>query len=66
MKNHKTSQLRPRTYNVLQLAIEDGVKCGWHRAHKHTENPNEEDIYQAIESAVMDSICEWFIFDDEE
>lgn len=58
--------MRPKTYQVLALAVEEGVKLGWQRAHKHVDNPDEHAVTQEIESAVLGSICEWFTFDDEE
>lgn len=65
-KKQATSQMRPRTYRILELAVEDGVKYGWHRAHKHSENPSELDIASEIQNAVLNAISEWFVFDDEE
>lgn len=67
MKNkNAVSQMRPKTYQVLELAVEDGVKSGWHRAHKHVNNPSENDIQIAIQESVLGSIYEWFHFDGEE
>ena len=65
-KKKQKSQMRPRTYRVLELAVEDGVKYGWQHAHKYVENPNETDITFEIQKAVLNSLCEWFILDDEE
>ncbi len=48
------------------MAIEDGVKQGWHRAHKHVENPSEESIKEKIEDAIMSAIHEYFTFDEED
>jgi len=60
------SQMRPKTYKVLDMAVEDGVRFGWCRAHKHTDKPSEVDIQNEIQRAVMNSICEWFNIDNEE
>lgn len=63
-KKQKVKQ-RPlvvNTYKVLRMAVEQGVSYGWNRAHKYTDKPNEEDIKNAIEEAVMGDICEWFDF----
>jgi hypothetical protein len=65
-KKTKKSQLRPKTYRVLELAIEEGISLGWNRAHKHEENPHEETIKDVIRANVMLTIGEWFTFDDEE
>jgi hypothetical protein len=37
---------------------------GWNRAHKHTDQPEDHDIREQIERAVMNEICEWFDFED--
>lgn len=51
---------------ILEMAIEDGVKQGWYRAHKHVEKPTEESIKEHIEDQVMSSIYEYFTFDEED
>lgn len=58
--------MRPKTFRILELAVEDGVQHGWQRAHKHTDSPDEKDIVEAIQKAVLSGICEWFTFDDED
>ena len=60
----RTSQLRPNTWRVLELAVEEGVALGYNRAHKHLDNPTEEDIKRHIEEAVLGTISEWFHVDD--
>jgi hypothetical protein len=55
--------LKPKTYPILVDAVENGVKYGYHRAHKHN-NPDQEQITDAVISAVLHEICEWFEIDD--
>jgi hypothetical protein len=63
--NHwRTSLLKPKTYLLLTRCIEDGVHLGVNRAYKHTDKPTQEQLYEAIESAVINEICEWFHIDD--
>jgi hypothetical protein len=50
---------------ILEQAIEEGVRRGYSRAHKHIENPSEGAIIEHIEEAVMSSIYEYFTFDPE-
>ena len=57
--------MRPKTYRVLELAVEDGVKYGYQRAYKYVDNPTEEAIVKEVQAAVLSAICEWFLFDDE-
>lgn len=52
--------LRPKTWEVLRMAVEEGVALGYNRAHKHQDNPDEHAIKAAIEETVLGCICEWF------
>jgi len=56
--------MKPKTYPILVDAVENGVKYGYHRAHKHNDDPDQDQITDAIISAVINEICEWFEFDD--
>jgi hypothetical protein len=55
--------LKPDTYKLLMHCIEVGVEIGWRRAHKHNDEPDEDAIKIAIETAIQNEICEWFEFD---
>ena len=55
--------MKAKEYQVLDMAVESGVRGGWHRAHKHTDKPTPEAIQEAIVQAVLNDICEWFEFD---
>ena len=57
--------MKAKTLVILEMAINVGVKRGWHKAHKHIENPNEGTIRDNIEECVMSEIYEYFSFDDE-
>jgi archaeosine-15-forming tRNA-guanine transglycosylase len=58
--------MKPKFRVILEQAIEEGVRRGYHLAHKHVENPTEGAIIERIEDAVMSAIYEYFTFDDEE
>lgn len=58
--------MKVKTYPVLSRAVEEGVAYGWTRAHKHTDNPSEDSVKDAIADAVMSSIGEFFTFDEDE
>jgi hypothetical protein len=58
--------MKPKTRVILELAIEEGVRRGYSRAHKHVENPTEGAIIEHVEEAVMSSIYEYFTFDEED
>lgn len=51
---------------ILEMAIEEGVRRGYSRAHKHNKEPTEEVICETIEECVMSQIYEYFTFDDED
>ena len=53
------------TYKVLEDCVEEGVRYGYHRAYKYSDNPTEEDMVSNIEREVMNQICEYFSFDTE-
>ena len=65
---HQTNPMgmRPKFRIILEQAIEEGIKRGYHRAHKHNENPTETSICENIEDAVMGSLYEYFDFDDDD
>ena len=58
--------MTPKFRKVLEIAIEQGVSYGYSRAHKHVENPTESVIIDNITEQVMNSIDDWFDFEDKE
>jgi hypothetical protein len=52
----------PKTYELLDRCIADGVRYGLNRAYKHTDAPTQEQMEAEIENAVMNEICAWFEF----
>jgi hypothetical protein len=56
--------MKPKFRKVLEIAIEQGVRYGYKRAHKHVENPSESSIIMNIEEQVMSSIYEYFDFEE--
>ena len=58
--------MTPDAYKVLTMAVENGVALGVMRAHKHSAKPTDEAIIAAVERAVIDEICEWFKFNEED
>jgi len=58
------SDLRVRAYAVMERAVEDGVRAGFSRAHKHTDSPSPEALVDEIANQVMNAICEWFVFEE--
>jgi hypothetical protein len=56
--------MKPKTYQLLQQCIEDGIARGWMRAHKHHDKPSEDVVKEEIYNCILGSIREWFDFDD--
>jgi len=56
--------LKPKTYRILSEAVENGVRYGYHRSYKHTEDPDPEQVKETIITCVMNEIFEWFDIDD--
>lgn len=54
--------MKPKFELLLRYCVENGVVNGYRRAHKHTDNPEEEYLCMAIEESVMAEIYEWFDF----
>lgn len=57
--------VRLNTYKIISDAIENGIKYGYRRAHKHIENPSEDTIIEQIHLAVMNDLCDIINFDDD-
>jgi len=58
--------MKVKTLVILEQAIEEGVRRGYSRAHKHVDNPTEGAILDSIEDCVMSQIYEYFTFDEED
>ena len=56
--------MKAREYEVLNMAVEQGVAYGLRRVRKYNENPTDAQIEAAIEAAVLNAIGEWFTFDE--
>ena len=56
--------MKPKFRNVLELAIEEGVRLGYNRAHKHIESPQPDSIVEHITENIMLCLDEWFDFED--
>jgi hypothetical protein len=61
--------VKARAYQVLEMAVENGINAGWRHAYKHrpTAPPEEEaeEVRGRIFNDVMSEICEWFTFEAE-
>ena len=58
MKAARKVALKFDAHEILSRAVEEGVRLGYRRAHKHTDEPSEETIVSHVELAVMESLSE--------
>jgi hypothetical protein len=58
--------MKPKLYVILEQAVEEGVTRGYHKSHKHVENPTSEALIENITDYVMSSIHEYFTFDEDD
>ena len=52
----------PRLYTLVERTVESGVRYGYHRAYKHTSDPDAEAVIEQIIQAVMAQFDEDFVF----
>ena len=57
--------MRPKFRVQLEMAIDEGVRTGFYRSHKHVENPSPEAIIESIQEHVMSKFYEYFDFEEE-
>lgn len=58
-------RLKVSPYDLIRDAVEAGVACGYRRAHKHVDKPEEDQIIESIQREIMNSLCEIIEFDSE-
>ena len=56
--------MTPNHYKLLLRCVEEGLKLGYNRAHKHNDTPSDQMLFDAQEQAIMNEIHEWFDFED--
>ena len=56
--------MKPKFHKILEMAVEQGVSYGYRRAHKHIENPTEGAIIDSVVEQVMNSLDEYFTFEE--
>lgn len=52
--------MKPKTNEVLEMCILDGINAGWNRAYKYKTSPSNDEFKQSIEKAIWEQIYEWF------
>lgn len=59
------THVRINAYKVIDDAIDRAIRYGYHRAHKHQDNPSEDRMIEEVHRAVMNELCEILKFGDE-
>lgn len=47
------------------MALDEGIRVGYRRAHKHTDQPDESWIIETIQNEIMNCIDLYFNFEEE-
>jgi hypothetical protein len=55
--------MKPNYYLIISDCVEKGIALGFDQAHKHVDNPTSFVIKEKIDSAIMELINEYFIFE---
>ena len=58
--------MRIKIYKLIEQIVEQGTDAGYHRAHKHTDTPDEETIKSCIEQYIINGFDDYFEFAQEE
>ena len=56
--------LVPKTYDLLDRCVSDGIAMGFTRAYKHDSRPGDDVIRENIHREIMNEICTWFNIND--
>jgi hypothetical protein len=54
--------MTPKIVPLLDQCIETGIQLGWQRAHKHTDNPTQDEIHTQIYQCIWSELDAWFDF----
>ncbi len=57
-------KIKFKTYQLIERAVEEGIRYGYKKAHKHTDNPDEEGLKQLILDAIMQEFSEIINFEE--
>ena len=57
--------MRPKFRIILEQCIDEGVRTGFYRSHKHVEDPSPEAVIESIQEHVLSKMYEYFIFEDD-
>jgi len=58
--------MQSNTRALLERCIEEGIRAGYARAHKHTSTPRPEDIEREVDAYIWLEIDTYFKFENQE
>jgi hypothetical protein len=58
--------VKVRVYNYVDEKMEDAIAYGYMRAYKHTDTPTEDQVKYEIHNSIMNSLCDIFVFGEDE
>lgn len=58
--------MKPRTREIIERCLEEGIRHGYRRAHKHSENPSEVVFIDDVFNCILLEIDTYFSFESEE
>jgi hypothetical protein len=58
--------MKPRTREIIERCLEEGVRHGYRRAHKHVENPPELAFIDDVVNCIWLELDTYFSFATEE
>jgi len=59
------AEVRLDAYKIIDQTVENAVRYGYNRAHKHTDTPSQAIMIEEIHRAVMNDLSDILKFDDE-
>lgn len=58
--------MKPKFRAVFEMALEEGIRAGYYRAHKHNESPDVEDFVTHTAVGILNSLDDWFKFEEDD
>jgi len=56
--------MKPKIRTILEMALDEGIRIGYRRAYKHSDNPEESWVIETIHNEIMNCIDLYFNFEN--
>lgn len=63
-KVENLANIKVDVYRLISDAVERGLEAGYWKAHKYSDKPSPEDVFNHQHNYVMNGICEYLDFGD--